>query len=104
MRKYGIVADTSCETSESITEKYGVVFASFKIDVDHVTYVDDENLDLDALKLHAHPQENLKQPWKKQMQKNYLSSPYPVSYQVHMRALWSLGICFWKNTQNEKFT
>lgn len=48
MRKYGIVADTSCETSESITEKYGVVFASFKIDVDHVTYADDENLDLDA--------------------------------------------------------
>lgn len=48
MKKYGIVADTSCETTEEMREKYGVIYASFKIDVDQTTYVDDENLDLDA--------------------------------------------------------
>lgn len=48
MKKYGIVADTSCETTEEMREKYGVIYASFKIDVDQITYVDDENLDLDA--------------------------------------------------------
>lgn len=48
MKKYGIVADTSCETTAEMREKYGVIYASFKIDVDHTTYVDDENLDLDG--------------------------------------------------------
>lgn len=48
MKKYGIVADTSCETTEEMRKKYGIVYASFKIDVDQTTYVDDEDLDLDG--------------------------------------------------------
>lgn len=48
MKKYGIVADTSCETTEKLSEKYGVAYASFRINVDDVSYIDDENLDLDV--------------------------------------------------------
>ena len=39
MRKYAIVADTSCEITEEIVP--------FKIDIDNHNFVDDENLDVD---------------------------------------------------------
>ncbi len=47
MRKYGIIADTSCETTEQMREKYGITYASFKIDIDDKSYIDNEDLDLE---------------------------------------------------------
>lgn len=48
MRKYAIIADTACETTREMEEKFKVTYASFKIDIDHETFVDDENLDLNT--------------------------------------------------------
>lgn len=58
MKKYGIIADTACETTKEMTEKYGITYASFKIDIDHKTYVDDENLNLDEYIDHMNSYEN----------------------------------------------
>ena len=58
MRKYAVIADTSCETTREMTEKYGITYASFKIDIDQTTYVDDENLDLDKYIEHMNKSPN----------------------------------------------
>lgn len=58
MRKYAIIADTSCETTEEMRKDYGLTYASFKIDIDNKTYVDDDNLDLDAYIEHMNKSPN----------------------------------------------
>lgn len=58
MKKYGIIADTSCETNEEMREKYDVTYASFKIDIDDKTYVDNENLDIDEFIDHMNESPN----------------------------------------------
>lgn len=58
MKKYGIIADTSCETTPEIRKKYGVTYASFKIDIDHKTYVDDDNLNIDEFIDHMNESPN----------------------------------------------
>lgn len=58
MKKYGIIADTSCETTDEMTKKYGITYASFKIDIDEKTYVDDENLDIDEYIDHMNKSDN----------------------------------------------
>ncbi|WP_455257086.1 DegV family protein [Peptoniphilus asaccharolyticus] len=45
---YRIVADTSCDISPELEEKLRVLLVSFKIAIEGVEYVDDENLDLNV--------------------------------------------------------
>ena len=47
MRKYAIVADTSCEITEEMEKDFKVEFVPLKIDIDNNNFVDDENLDVD---------------------------------------------------------
>ncbi|WP_054252940.1 DegV family protein [Neofamilia massiliensis] len=47
MRKYAIVADTSCEITEEMEKDFKIDFVPFKIDIDNQNFVDDENLDVD---------------------------------------------------------
>lgn len=47
---YRIIADTSCDISEELEKKLRVLLVSFKIDIEDVEYVDDENLNLNEFK------------------------------------------------------
>lgn len=47
MKKYAVIADTTCETTEEMRRDFGITYASFKLDIDHETFIDNEELDID---------------------------------------------------------
>ncbi|MDO5028945.1 MAG: DegV family protein [Bacillota bacterium] len=47
MRKYAVIANSSCEVDRQMAKDFGISFVPFKIDVDHLSFVDDQNLDVD---------------------------------------------------------
>lgn len=47
MKKYAVIADTACETTEEMRRDFGITYASFKLDIDHETFIDNEEIDID---------------------------------------------------------